>query len=291
MTDTKGGGQAEAEQALGAGDLSGAHAAALQGLASDPDDPGLLRMAGRAAFELGLDDATTHLRRVTELTPDDPQAWRDLGAALLADGNIDQATEALGEAVGKDAQDITAMVSLAHLEQAAGRIERAIELLEGATKAAPDDADALRGLVDVYRAEGRDEAAVGPAAQLVAGHPDDVLAILDLVELHMALDQHNEAIAALRRLRKADTEPGHNLYAYHALIEVEIARGGWRHALDLALEAAEIDRLPLTTELLAFVSGQVFGSRGQTSLAVDDIRRRLAARRQEHHRIHVEDSA
>lgn len=81
-----------------AAELERAREAALRALAENPDDVDALRAAGRAALEAGADDAAEHLRRAVELAPADAAAWHDLGIALVDQGRLADAAEALERA-------------------------------------------------------------------------------------------------------------------------------------------------------------------------------------------------
>jgi tetratricopeptide (TPR) repeat protein len=267
-------------------ELEQAHEAALQSLARDPDDVEALRAAGRTALELGAPDALDHLRRAVELAPDDGAAWYDLGAGLADYGQLPDAVEAFGTAVQLRPDDLTALIDLAHTTYAIGRVDDAIALLEQAVERDPGNAAALRSLVEMHRDADRNEGALTAAKQLSSLDPRDALAALDVAELNLALGRSDDAIAAFNRLRAIDTEPEHEVYAYHGMIEAEVRRDGWRRALDFAVDATRVDRYGLTTDLLAFAVAQVFGPGDRPVPARADVDEGLAASRGEHRRLH-----
>lgn len=278
----------DAEQAYEDGDLEQAHERARRGLADDPANARLLRVAGRSALELDRQDATGHLRRLTEVLPDDGEAWRDLGLALVGDGLLPDAAHALRRALSCDPGDSASLVSLAHVTYALGDVTTATELLAQAAEQAPDNVDALRNLVEMYRTAGKSRAALERAEQLVQQRPDDVLGLIDVAALHLEMGDHDEALAAFGRLREVDDEPGHPVYAHHGMIEVEIHRRRWRRGLDLAIAATEVDRHQTTTDLLAYISVQLFGPSGRSAPTWEQLSAQLTAERAEHRRQHAE---
>src|SRR2546425_11610105 len=82
-----------------AGEYRGCWEAAQEGLSEHPDDANLLRLAGKAGLELDEDGALEYLRKATEVSPDDADAWRDLGEGLVLEGRTGEAVEALPPAL------------------------------------------------------------------------------------------------------------------------------------------------------------------------------------------------
>jgi len=218
-------------------ELERAHEAALRALAENPDDVDALRAAGRAALETGADDAAEHLRRAVELAPADAAAWHDLGIALVDQGRLADAAEALERAVQLRPDDAGALIDLAHTTYALGRVDGAIAFLEQARDRDPGNPATLRSLVEMHRGTGRTEDALAAAAQITELEPDDALATLDAAELSLDLGRVDDAVAAFNRLRTIDSEPEHEVYADHGMIEAEIRRDGWHRVLDLAVDA------------------------------------------------------
>jgi tetratricopeptide (TPR) repeat protein len=169
-----------------------------------------------------------------------------------------------------------------------GSVDEADRLLWEAATLAPDDIEPLRSLVEMHRMRGRTQAALEAASELARRAPEDVLSRLDLAELHLVTGNGPESLAAYRRLRELDTEPGHAGYLVHAMIEVEMQRERWRRALDLAITATSLDRNRLTTDLLAYVSTRLFGEGDRETPALADLEARLRERRATHRRLHAE---
>jgi Flp pilus assembly protein TadD len=279
---------ARAGEAFAAGDFEGGYRLAQEGLHTRPHDPALLAVAGRSALELGLEDAVAYLNGLVELSPDDAAAWRDLGLALLNTADLTGAERALRTAVRLDPDDPGTRMNLGHLAYLDGALEEATFQLWRTAELAPKDGQALRSLIEMNRLEGRTQAALEAARELTLRRPMDVLAALDVAELHLLLGNADESLKAFRRLLGIDTELGHAAYLYHGMIEVEIRRERWRAALDLTISASALDRRQLTTDLLSYVSAQLFGPGARPTPDRAGLERRLAERRSAHRRLHAD---
>jgi tetratricopeptide (TPR) repeat protein len=277
----------QAQSLFASGDFGRCREVVLEALQAHPQDPGLLRLAGKASLELDLDDAAGYLEQAARLEPENPDAWRDLADALLYEGRVDDAAAAIQHAVELRPDDVASLVDLAHVAHASGRTDVAITYLEQVLERDFGNLAALRGLVDMSRGAGKLEQALDAARKLVSYTPDDVFAALDVAELNLALERLEDAVDAFRWLRDVDDEPDHEVFAYHGMIEAELRRERWRAALDLAVDATRVDRFGRTTDVLAFVVAQVFGASGRPAPARRDIDDALAASRDEHRRLHT----
>src|ERR1700722_1603126 len=136
----------QAQDAFDAADFGESYRLALEGLNGRADHPGLLAIAGRAAMELGLDEATIYLGRLVEQTPADATAWRDLGMARLNSADLAGAEQELRTAVQLDPADSAMRVSLGHVAYLGGAVDEADRQLSEAARIAPMDVTALRSL-------------------------------------------------------------------------------------------------------------------------------------------------
>ncbi len=286
--DVRDGPAEQARASFDAGDYGRTADIALGALVDHPDDPSLLRLAGKARLELGHTDAAGYLRRAAELDADDADTWRDLGDALISIGRAAEASEALGRALQLRPDDTEALVDLGHVAYAAGHTEEAIASLRRAREHDPDNASVLRALVEIYRREGKAEDALAAARALAESRQDDALAALDVAELALELGLLDESVAVLSRLRVIDDDPEHQVYAFHALIEAELRRERWRRALDLAVDATRVDRFGRTTDVLAYMVARVFGTTNRPAPDREAVEDALAASRAEHRRLHEE---
>jgi tetratricopeptide (TPR) repeat protein len=278
----------DARERYEAGDFENARDLALAELRERPEDAELLRFAGKSSLELGLDDAVAHLERLTALQPDDPDAWRDLGDALVVEGRPAEAADAFRRAVELRPEDAAALIDLAHSAYAAGDAAAAIDSLERAVEQEPAGTSVLRSLSVMYRRAGRLEDALAAAGEITERQPDDVRAALDIAEVNLELGRLDDAAAAFARLRGIDDDAGHEVFAFHGMIEAEIRREAWRRALDLAVDATRVDRHGRTTDVLAFAVAQVFGETDRPTPTRAEIEAALEASRAEHRRLHDE---
>ncbi len=269
------------------GDFEGCREIVLELLRASPQDPNLLRLAGKAGVELGLDDAVGQLEQAVTGDPENADAWRDLADALLSEGRIDEAAKAIQQAAERRPDDGSLLVDLAHVAHASGRTPAAISTLEQVLELDFGNLAALRGLVGMYREAGRLEDALVAGRKVISYRPEDVLTALDVAELTLALDRTEEAVEAFRWLRDVDDEPDHEVYAVHGMIEAEMRRERWRAALDLAVDATRVDRYGRTTDILAYVVTQVFGAGDRPAPSRRDVDDALAASRAEHRRLHT----
>lgn len=278
----------EAEAALAAGQLMKARSLAVEGLVEDPDDPRLLRVAGKASLELELDDAARHLKALVRVAPNDGAAWRDLAFASMEEGDLPGSAEAFAKVLELTPDDTASMIHLAHARHAMGDTAAAVQLLSQASQLAPERTDVLRSLAGMAKATGDSAAALDAARRLAEQDPKDVLAALDVAELFLASGDHKAAAGAFYKLRKADTDEGHEVYACHGQAEALVRSENWRQALDVAIDATRVDRHQLTTDLLAYIASKLFGEADREALPWEEIETALATERAEHRRMHEE---
>jgi tetratricopeptide (TPR) repeat protein len=211
----------------------------------------------------------------------------DEARASLEEGDLERAREGFRRALELRPDDVSALVDLGHLELAAGRKDDAVGYFEQALGRDPANAEALLALTDIRRRESRFDDALTAALGVAEARPDDLVAALDAADLALELGRLDEAETIFRRVRAADDEPEHEVYAYHGLIEIELRRERWRRALDLAVDATRVDRLGRTTDVLAFAVTQVFGQSDRPAPTRDEVERVLALSRAEHRRLHA----
>jgi tetratricopeptide (TPR) repeat protein len=278
----------QAESNFTAGEYHQSRELALKGLASEPDNVRLLRVAGRSSVELDLEDGVVYLQKLVELTPDDQDAWRDLASASINSGDAATAVRALREVIRRAPEETSTRYDLAHLLYASGQPHEAIGLLLSIVETDGTNLPAWRSLVDMYREQGDLEAALRAAHQILQLVPDSVLAKLDSAQLNLALANYSAAALDYAQLRTFDPDPDHLAYAYYGLIHVEVQRSNWRRALDHAIDATRVDRGELTTQLLAFIATRLFGDTGRETLTQAEVEAVLTAQDLEYRRQLVE---
>lgn len=103
--------------------------ASLRGEA-DVDPAVLIAAAGTALRAKAPADAIELLRLAVALEPAAARAWALLGAAFEAEGRLDDAARAYGEATNLDDDDLVAALALASVQARRGRKEQARALAE-----------------------------------------------------------------------------------------------------------------------------------------------------------------
>jgi Flp pilus assembly protein TadD len=283
----------QAQDHLDAEDYRQAREVAMAALEEAPDDVGLLRVAGRAGVELGSDDAVSLLEKVTQIAPDDPQSWRDLGDALATEGRTDESNQAFARAVELDPADEGALTSLGHTAFAAGRSDEAVSLLEQAAERGGRGSSAHISLVDMHRLMGRYEDALAHAQRLAEATPDNVVAALDVAELSAEAGRLDEALEGFQRLRGLVDLPEHEVCVLHGMAGVELRRGNATSALALARDAAAIDPVGRTRQLVAFLEAETGeaqeGEETEAPPSREDVETAISASLLELRRFHVED--
>jgi Flp pilus assembly protein TadD len=268
------------------GSFRRSHELATAQLAEAPDDVEWLRLAGRSGVELGSTDAVAQLRRVAELQPD-AGAWRDLGDALLTEGETEAAEEAFRKVLELDPDDQSALSGLGHLAYQTGDTDGGVSLLSRAAERGAQTSSAAISLVEMYRALDQPEEALATARQVADAAPDDVLAALDVAELSLEVGRFDDAARAFARIRDLDQLPDRELYALHGQIEVEIRRKALEAARRLAQEATALDPHGRSAELAEFLEARAGGPTAATSR--EDVEAALAASREEYRRSLADD--
>jgi Flp pilus assembly protein TadD len=275
---------------LAAGDYEAGHRAAVEALATAPDDVELLLIAGRAGVEIDADDAVASLRRATELAPGDARTWSALGEALLTEGNTTEGDAAFRKAVEIDPEDHVALTHLGHTSSALGRDEEGVGYLSRAADGQSGASTASISLIDMYRSFGQLDDALAHATRLSQAAPNDLVARLDVAELSLETGKLDDARAAFEGLRDLDDVPGHEAYPLHGLIRVAITQERWDDALELVAQAKTIDGHGLTADVEAFLNHQT-GSADADAAPPDraTVEAALDASLAEYRRMHADD--
>jgi tetratricopeptide (TPR) repeat protein len=274
-----------------AGEYRQSREAAVAALAQHPDDPALLAVAGSSSLELDADDAADYFGRLVDLDPGDAAAWRGLGGALLSRGLVVDAATAFRRALELAPDDVQTLIDLGHTAFARGQADEALAHLHRAAQQDPDNLGVLRSVLEMQRRLGRADEALNTAREMTLRRPGDVAAAIDAAELSLDLGRLDDAADGFQRLRAIDPEPGHELYAYHGLVAVEMRRGEWRHALDYSIDAARADRSGATTDLIAYAAAQLFGASERPTPTREQIEAVIASSLAEHRLLHVEPLA
>jgi tetratricopeptide (TPR) repeat protein len=125
-----------------------------------PEDWILLENVAHLQQQTG--DATgaiASLRRLSQLLPQSPDAWRDLGMALDAARRDDEALSAFQQALRLNPESVSGMNSLAELAARKGRNDEAERWFRKVLRQKPNWGPAHLGLVKVLEATGKTEEA------------------------------------------------------------------------------------------------------------------------------------
>jgi tetratricopeptide (TPR) repeat protein len=226
-----------------------------------------------------------------DAAPTDAEGWWELADELAASGEDAEASRALRKYLDLVPDDVRALADLAHLEHRAGRSAEAIELLTRALERSPRNAGLLRGLVDLHLMRGQTESALARAEELAELDQEDITVLLDIAEIALQMGDRAKAVRTFNELAERDDADGHKVFALHGVIAAEIAEGRWRAAMNAAIDATAVDRHELTTDLLVFVTAQLFGADPQRPPKPwDELSGKLSAARAAHRRFHVEQA-
>ncbi len=118
---------------MAAGDLVGASAALLAGLARWPDDPALLNNLGGVHLLAGHPaEAARAYEQALEIDAGRAEVWSNLGSVRLRQGESDAAAACYQRALALDPLHVHALEPLASLHLAAGRRAEGMKLLREA---------------------------------------------------------------------------------------------------------------------------------------------------------------
>ena len=155
--------------------------------------------AGLASIQAGIDkSAETYMLKVTQLAPQEPSAWANLGLFALRRGEFDLAAERFKQArsLAPDNSQIQTLSGL--LQHMQGRLESAVTYLRQAVALAPDNLKAVYALAMTMEEQG-DENQLAEAQDLLIGllnmQPDNLAVRIDIVRL-MARRHQLESLAS-----------------------------------------------------------------------------------------------
>jgi tetratricopeptide (TPR) repeat protein len=272
-----------------AGNFARSRDCAEEALASDSRNVPSLILKGMALIELDRpEDAVGPLNEATTAAPDNPDAWRHFGIALLSAGDRAAALSALQRALRLQPENVPVLIDVGNLLFGLDRSEEALKTLEHARRLAVGDLPILRNLADMYASMSRHDEALRTTREILDLRPDDVVACCDAAALCLQLERFDEAAELFRILRRVDPSQEHEVNAVHGLVMTEIRRGDWRRAMDFVIEATRLDRCDLTTNFLAYISGRLFGTSTLAQVPLADLVTRFETGQREHRRLHAE---
>jgi tetratricopeptide (TPR) repeat protein len=207
-------------------------------LASYPDHPEILRLAGGLYSVRGEHaQAIIALQRAVDLRPDDALYRNTLGSALIQAGIHDVAIETLRRACELDPNLAVAWFNLGLALMHCMRPAESAAALRRATELAPDQAAAHVILGDMLRAAGRVDEAVAQFRRVLTRQPQAGMAwwgLADTKTVRLGADD----IAHMQRILRAPglSDPDHVAIGF-ALAKALEDQGEYTQSLDALAEA------------------------------------------------------
>ena len=239
-----------------------------QGLALDPDNPGLRHRLGTALFMIGdLDGAMAEFQRVVRTTPDYFPSHYSIGVLLQETGRHAEAVERFATALrhrpGDDAVRLRMAISLRH----AGDPETSLSYYELVLRSNPDAMEARFGYAMALVQLGRYRAAHDRLVTAMDAFPNETsfphaLARLLAAAPDSAIRNGRRAMTLVERVMEAEPEPTIDLGETMAMTLAELGRFGEAAEVQRALiGAAELARMPdavrrLTVNLRRYERGE-----------------------------------
>jgi tetratricopeptide (TPR) repeat protein/mono/diheme cytochrome c family protein len=183
-----------------------------------------------ALFNLGaalqaegkLDEAMIHLRQAVAASPDSAVAHNTLGSALQAAGDLDGALREYREALRLRPDDFDARYNLGQVLLARGHADEGIGALREALRIRPDDAGARYTFGQALARRGDLEAAAVELGEALRLGPDDA----DTLDaLGLVLMAQGQALEAATRFRQALRVVADDPTAHDALGQLRFAEG------------------------------------------------------------------
>jgi tetratricopeptide (TPR) repeat protein len=171
-------------------------------LATRPDSAIAHLHLGLSLQALAQPGALDELAKAHALAPRNPIIALELGKALAAAGQDDQAVPVLQQASALDPESTTASYQLGLVLERLDRVQEAIPLLQRAAAANPGNAEALTNLGMALCLAQRAKDAVPFLQRALALDPDNMTAHQDLAVADIQLSQLDDAIVQLRAALK-----------------------------------------------------------------------------------------
>ena len=182
----------------------------------------LLGMARLAIVDKDIDAATRFAERAVDKNPKNIDARLFKGDLLRAQGKIEPALDAYGEALKIMPDNTPARLSRASVELAAGKFDAARADIEAARKTAPKNlmVDYLQALLD-FR-QGKHAAAIDSLQQILRVAPNHMPSVLLAGAVQYSLGSLQQAEQHLKTYLGKDPD---NLYARKLLVATQLRQG------------------------------------------------------------------
>lgn len=201
----------------------------------------LTERAKAAADSTNYTRANELLRRAGELTPDDPEIYRQQAETFLAQGNRRDAIEALSHAVEKDPDDVASRVQLSKLLIAEELPDLAEEPLDRALEMDPRHVEGLLLKAKLAENSGKQDVALETYHRVLGCDGEQVEARLALARLQASTGKWDRATPLLRAISECPrSTPAQKADAKWALGVAYGREQLWREAARELTEAAEL---------------------------------------------------
>jgi len=137
-------------------------------------------------------------KQVTELDPDNVQAFVSVGSAYMRMERLTEAANAFRRAQSLDPNDATAHVGLAQVHKLNGQPDAALEELARALELDPSNADAHYTKSIIYQQLGELELELESLVATTTVDPRNSAAQSRLADIYLTNEMYNEGIAALK---------------------------------------------------------------------------------------------
>ena len=211
-----------------------------------------------------FEGAVQAFKQVSELDPDNIQAYVSIGSAYMRMDRLSEASNAFRRALVLAPDDVTAVVGLAQVHKLLGEPDRALEGLERALEIDPGNADAHYTKAIIYQELGELELELEALVATATTDPRNSMALSRLADIYLANEMYAEAVSALKAALTGRTPVDHAhtrlAEAYYALGDMDAAEN------ELRKEIAIRPKLASPHANLA----RLFAEQGRTAEAVHE---------------------
>ncbi len=216
-----------------------------------------------------LDGAADAMQAAIAINPRYADAYSNLGIVQLRQGRLAEASASLRKAIALEPSHVAAHVNLGNALLETGAVEEALDVLGRAVKLASGRLDAQYNYALALDAAGRSEQALAHFEQVLARQPDDADAGYHYGMALAGLGRIEDAMAALEHVVRVEPERGR---AWLNLGIAQLMSGLQQQAVESLQRAVRL----LPEDAAAHYSlGMALGQQGNASAAAAQFRRTL----------------
>ncbi len=169
-----------------------------------------------------FEGAVEAFKRVSELDPENAQAYVSMGSAYMRMDRLTEAANSFRRAQALNPDDATARVGLAQVHKLLGEPDQALEELTRALELDRENADAHYTKAIIYQELGELELELEALVAATIADPRNSAALSRLADVYLANEMYTEAIAVLKAALTGRTSVSH---AHTRLAEAYYALG------------------------------------------------------------------